>query len=70
MPSARNAREPERENDEGLPGRDPLRTEAENRAHDRLTPDQMLDAFAAIDLYVEAFVAGARYANEQRRSGR
>jgi len=39
-----------------------LRAEADERAHDRLTPDAALDAVAAVDLYVEAFLAGARFA--------
>ncbi len=38
------------------------RTEADERAHDRLTPDAVLDAVAAVDLYVEAFLAGASFA--------
>ncbi len=59
-----NAHEPERDRKE--PGDDPVSAEAEIRARDRLTPNSMLDAFAAMDLYVEVFVAGVRYADKQR----
>ena len=45
---------------------DPIREEALQRAHDRLSPDSALDPLASVDLYVEAFLAGARYADERR----
>ncbi len=41
---------------------DAARAEAEERAHDRVAPDATLDSIAAVNLYVEAFVAGARFA--------
>ena len=39
-----------------------IRAEAEERAHDAVTPDAVLNALAAINLYVEAFIAGAKFA--------
>lgn len=47
------------------PTPDAIHVEAEARAHDRLMPDATLDAMAAVDLYVEAFVAGAKFAATQ-----
>jgi hypothetical protein len=44
------------------------RAEAEERAHDRVAPDATLDAIAAVNLYVEAFLAGARFAATRRES--
>jgi len=41
------------------------RAEAEDRAHDRVSPDAVLDAIGAVDLYIEAFVAGAKFATER-----
>ena len=38
------------------------RDEAELRAHDRVSPDAVYDAIAAVDLFVEAFLEGARFA--------
>ena len=38
------------------------RQEAEVRVHDRVSPDAAFDAIAAVSLYVEAFLAGARFA--------
>ena len=40
--------------------------EVEERVHDRVSPDAMLDPLAVVSLYVEAFVAGARFAVETR----
>lgn len=45
---------------------DAARLEAEERAHDRVEPDAVLDAIAAVNLYVESFLAGARYAAPRR----
>ncbi len=45
-------------------------TEAESRAHDRIAPDATLDAISAVNLYVEAFVAGARFEAERREARR
>jgi hypothetical protein len=45
---------------------DEVRAEAEERAHDRVAPDAVLDSIAAVNLYVEAFVAGARFAAARR----
>ena len=39
-----------------------VRDEKEERAHDRVSPAAMLDPLAAVNLYVETFVAGARFA--------
>lgn len=44
------------------------RAEAEERAHDRVEPDAVLDSIEAVNLYVEAFVAGARFAAAGRGS--
>ena len=63
-----NAPEPERDREE--PQDDAVHAEAEIRAHDRLRPDSILDAFTAVDVYVEAFVTGARYADQQRGASR
>jgi hypothetical protein len=49
---------------------DAVHAEAEERAHDRVAPDAVLDSIAAVNLYVEAFVAGARFAESLRESGR
>jgi hypothetical protein len=38
------------------------RAEGEERAHDRVAPEAMFDSIAAVNLYVEAFVAGAKFA--------
>jgi hypothetical protein len=38
------------------------RAEAEERAHDRVAPDATLNAIAAVNLYVEAFLAGLHFA--------
>jgi hypothetical protein len=43
-----------------------LRTEAEERAHDRVTADATLHSIAARNLYVEALQAGARFAASRR----
>ena len=45
---------------------DAVRAEAEERAHDRVGPDAMFDSIAAVDLYVEAFVAGASFVAARR----
>src|SRR5258705_13870722 len=45
------------------------RAEAEERAHDRVAPDAMLDSIAAVNIYVEAFVAGAKFAAACRGNG-
>ncbi len=47
---------------------DAVRAEALERAHDRVEPDGVLDALAALELYVEAFLAGARFADGCRES--
>jgi len=47
-----------------------VRAEAEERAHDRVSPDAMLDPLAAVNLYVEAFLAGARFAASQTGASR
>lgn len=44
------------------PTPDAVRAEAEERAHDRVLPDAAYFGLDAIELYVEAFVAGARFA--------
>jgi hypothetical protein len=47
------------------------RAEAEKRAHDRVAPDAVLDAIATVSLYVEAFLAEARFDAARRgRDGR
>jgi len=56
-----------RSGDESPPRADLARAEAEVRAHDRVSPDAELDSIAAVNLYVEAFVAGAKFAVEARR---
>ena len=43
-----------------------VRTEAEDQAHDAVAPDATYDAIAAVNLYVAAFLAGARFAADQR----
>ena len=43
-----------------------VRAEAEERAHDTVAPDGVYDAIGAVNLYVEAFLAGARFAAAQR----
>ena len=43
------------------PTTEAIRAEAEEGAHDRVSPDAVLDAAAAVDLYVEAFLAGAAF---------
>ena len=48
---------------------DATRAEAEERAHDRVAPDAMLDGITAVNLYVEAFLAGARLAAGQCNGG-
>ena len=45
------------------------RAEAEERAHDRVAPDAVLDSISAVNLYVEAFVAGAKFAAACRENG-
>jgi hypothetical protein len=47
-----------------------VRAEAEERAHDRVSPNGMLDPIAAVNLYVEAFVAGARFSASQTGASR
>lgn len=44
---------------------DAARAEAEGRAHDRVSPDAAIEPIAAVNLYLEAFVAGARFAAER-----
>ena len=44
---------------------DAARVEAEERAHDRVSPDATLDPIGAVNLYVEAFLAGAQFAADQ-----
>ena len=52
------------------PTLDLVRAEAETRAHDRVTPEAMLDAIAAVNRYVEAFVAGAEFAAARHEASR
>jgi len=40
---------------------DTARAAAEGRAHDCLSPDLAIEPTAAVNLYVEAFVVGARF---------
>jgi hypothetical protein len=42
------------------------RARAEVRAHDRVSPGDSYDAIGAVNLYVEAFIAGARFAEARR----
>jgi len=58
------------EKDGKAPTEDETRAEAETRAHDRVSPDGLLDSIAAVNLYVEAFLAGARFAEERRGAAR
>ena len=51
------------------PPNDAVRAEAEERAHDRVAPDATLDSIAAVNLYVEAFVAGVKFAAKCRGDG-
>ena len=44
------------------PSTDPIRVEAEERAHDRVSPESTFSGLEAVDLYVEAFLAGAAFA--------
>ena len=44
--------------------------EAEERAHDRVSRDALLDPLAAVNLCVEAFVAGARFTASQAGASR
>lgn len=37
-----------------------VRNEADERAHDRVAPDATLDSIAPVNLYAEAFLAGAK----------
>ncbi len=46
---------------------DEIRAEADDRAHDRLSPDAVLDGMTAVDLYAEAFLEGARFATGRPR---
>jgi len=48
--------------------KDAARAEARTRAHGRIAPDAALMPIEAVNLYVEAFIAGAQFA-EARREG-
>ena len=46
------------------------RAEAETRAHDRVSPDAVFNSIAAVNLYVEAFLAGTQFADDRREGAR
>jgi len=46
------------------------RAEAEERAHDAVTPDDAVEPIRAVALYVEAFLEGVRFALDRRGAPR
>jgi hypothetical protein len=44
-----------------------LREEADRRAHDHVSPEAVYEAIAAVNLYVVAFEAGAKYEAERHK---